>query len=356
MNTDRRTVLKAGGVAALLGATGLAGCSGDLLGGGDDGGAATGGPEVWQYDPGLLGSAPNAVFGSMDYATFYENREYLPEETRRSIEQTSSSSPVGPEDIDYVSGVGGMDVSVDAGMGGSGSGSGAGSMAVSGSFDQSTIASQMEEEGGSEVNQVGTYEGYGLYEVENMDQQFGPDATGTATIGIGNGALVVGFAFAAGTTGSATGRQAVETAIDSSEGNARRLRGSNEYATSVANAVGDATVQVGGVGDPELVDQYVRMVGSNVEPYVQGIRAGGLGMTLQGETTTFTGALTYESGQAAEDSGIAALVQGFSSQVEQEDGINSVDSNRSGNTVTITVAGDTQTLFQQANTAPTGGF
>jgi hypothetical protein len=78
-------------------------------------------------------------------------------------------------------------------------------------------------------------------------------------------------------------------------------------------------------------------------------------MSLEGETTTFDVVIAYESSQAAQDTGLASLVQGIAPQIEQEEGINSVTASQDGSTVTITVEGDTATLLQQANsTAPTG--
>ncbi len=346
MDTNRRTILKAGGIAALMGSTGLAGCTGGLLGG-DGGSGGNSGPESWQYDPSLLGDAPNAFFGSMDYATIYENREFFPEDTQDSLEQTDSSTPVNPEDIDFVSGVGGGSVSMmDS------SGSGAGSFAIAGSFEQSAITDEIESE--NDATEVGEYEGYTLYESPEMSEDLGPDASGSATIGVSDGAVVAGFAFASGTSTSSSGQDAVETAIDSNNGDADPLRGNNEYATTVADTVGDATARFGGVGDPELIDQFSGMADPQAQTYVEGMRAGGFGMALQGETTTFTVVLAYESGQAAEDTGIADLIDGFGPQVEQEEGINSVSGEQDGNAITITVEGDTQALLQQAN--QTGGM
>lgn len=345
METNRRAVLKASGIAALMGSTGLAGCSGGLLG--DGGGSGSSGPESWQYDPSLLGDAPNAFFGSMNYATIYENRQYFPEDTRNSLEQTDSSTPVNPEDIDYLSGVGGGSVSMM-----DNSGSGAGSVAVAGSFDQGALTDQIESEGSA--TQVGEYEGYTLYESSSVGQQMGPDASGSATVGVSDSALVAGFAFASGTSTSSSGQDAVETAIDSSNGSADPLRGNNEYATTVADNVGDATARFGGVGDPQLIDQYSAMADSQTQTYVDGMRAGGFGMTLEGETTTFTVVLAYESSQAAGDTGLTDLVEGFGPQIEQEEGINSVGAEQNDNAITITVEGDTLTLLQQAN--QTGGM
>lgn len=347
MDTDRRTVLKASGIAAVIGSTGLAGCSGGLLGGGG-GDSGSSGPESWQYDPSLLGDAPNAFFGSMDYATIYENREFFPEDTRNSLEQTDSSTPVDPEDIDYFSGVGGGSVSMM-----DGSGSGAGSFAVAGSFEQGTVTDEIESEGSA--TEVGEYEGYTLYEDSSVGQEMGPDASGSATVGVSDGALVAGFAFASGTSTSSSGQDAVETAIDASNGNTDPLRGNNEYATTIADNVGDATARFGGVGDPELIDQFSATADSQAQTYVDGMRAGGFGMALEGETTTFTVVIAYESSQAAGDTGLASLVEGFGPQFEQEEeGINDVSGEQKDNAVVITVEGDTLTLLQQAN--QTGGM
>jgi hypothetical protein len=342
MDVDRRAVLKTTGVAAFMGTTGLAGCSG-LPGSGGSGGG-------WQYDPTLLVDAGNVFFGSMDYATIYENRELFPEDTRNSLESTSETG-IDPANIDILSGVGAANVSLDGS-----SGSGAGSVAVEGSFDTSGVTEEIES--GGDATEIGSYEGYTLYESSSLGEEVpNPESSGSAVAGVGDGAVVVGFAGAVGSSSGTTARDAVETAIDSNNGNARPLRGNNEFATSVLDSLGDATFQFGGVGDPALIEEAASTASSSAQQYVTGLRAGGAGMSFGAETTTFDVILAYESGQAAEDTGLASLVDGLAPQVEQQEGINEISTSQDGGTITITVEGDTETLLQQAgSTAPGGGF
>jgi hypothetical protein len=359
MDTNRRSVLKASGIAALIGSTGLAGCSGGLLGGGGGGGV-----ESWQYDPAELAQTGNKFFGSMDIGGLYEARQSLPEGTRSAVDQAENAdSPIKPSELDTASGVAGAQVPT----GGSNTGisvtgqpqmaAGAstfGSMVITGSFSKSTVTDAAAEDG--ETQEIGSYQGYTLYETADPSS-VGGSAGGavpsdqSATVGVGEGAVVVGAA-QSGESG-VTGRQTVEAMIDANGGNAPRLAG--DTVGTLRSKLGTATLRFGAVVDPALVETATATMSGQQAQFVQGMRGAGGSMTLEGETTTFQGVVTYESGSRAQDTGITGLVNAFGSSLTQEQGINSVDAATEGASVVITVEGDTQTLIEQGTSGAAGG-
>ncbi len=178
---------------------------------------------------------------------------------------------------------------------------------------------------------------------------------GSGTAGVGDSAVIFGVSAAQGTGPATTGEDAVRASIDASTGNADSLRDNSEYASELSNQIGDAMMTVGGEVDPSLVDTAEQQAGSGMSgQLIGGIRAGGFGAAVGGETTTFTFVGIYESAQRAEDSGVVGMVQGFSQQFEQQEGVNSVDANQDGATVVVTLEGDTQTLLQQGQSAAPG--
>lgn len=343
MHADRRTFVKASGMAAVLGATGLAGC-GNILG---DGGGAGG----WVYDPTVVADVPNIAFGTMDYGTFYANRDQLPQSMQEDF-QTDPDSPLQPEDIDRLAGVGGGDVSRDMQ-----SASAFGSVVVTGSIPRSDIEGRIESEGNAE--QSGTYEGYTLYSVTNFQDSLGSvpgseQLQGSGSVAVGDSAVLIGISFSQGMDSSATGEGAVRTMIDASAGNARRLSATSGPAKQVQDRIGDSMMAVGAAVDPELVSLAEQMAGSGGGMGAQvlsGLRGGGFGADINGDTTTFRFVAVYDSEQSATDAGIADLVNGMSSRMEQQEGINSVEATQDGAVVVVTLEGDTQTIFEQG----TGG-
>ncbi|MFB6297175.1 MAG: hypothetical protein ABEH56_01500 [Salinirussus sp.] len=340
MNTDRRSVLKAGGLAALLGTTGLAGCSGLLAGGGSS--AAS-----WQYDPAALSETANKFFGSMDVASLYQARENLPESTRQGLENPGDS-PIDPSELDAASGVAGMTVST-----GERTFAAFGSVALTGSFAASDVTDAATEDG--EAEQVGEYQGYSLWESTG-------DVTGstgiqdsTATLAVSEGALVVGAAGARGTETSVTGEAAVKKMIDANNGDAKRLRTDNQFIKTLSNELGSGsgTFRVGGAVDPALIAAYAGMAGGGGGQFFDGLRAGGLDMAIDGSTTTFTGVVVYEDSQAARDTEMKKIVERFGSTLTEREEYDSVSASYSGQSVIVTLKGDTKALFEQgASQAP----
>jgi hypothetical protein len=345
MTTNRRDVLKSGGLAALIGVTGLAGCSGGgLLGDGNDAGKTS-----WQYDPSSLVEAENKLFGSLDYAQIYENRDYLPESSREDYE-TDSDSPVSAEDIGQMTGVG-------AGRYTPAEQSGAvfGSVAVTGEFGKDAITGSIGSE--SEAEKVGEYEGYVLYEnAESVTGGAGldPGTQASATVGVGDGAIVMGVVSQQQTDVGVTGEDAVRKMIDASNGNAPLLRDNSEYASQVSSEVGGKSMRVGGEVDPDLVATMQQATTTTSAQFFQGIRAAGFGATIDGETTTFTFTGVYKDGETAKNTGIVGLVNASSEQAVQEsEGIDRLTASRNDGAISIEMEGQTKAIF--AEDGPAGG-
>ncbi len=344
MNTDRRSVLKAGGVLAALGTTTLAGCSG-LLGGGDPG------PADYRYDPSVLAETENKFFGSVDYAGLYEAREYLPESTRESVEG-GEDSPVAPEEVETMTGVGGAQVSV----GESTSSSVFGSAAILGSFGSDAVATTLEDDG---AEQTGEYEGFTLYEnVEESSPEGIDDDEGTAVAAVRDGVVIFGGGGRQGeATASVTGRQAAETMIDAGNGEVDRLEPNAERARQLGDRLGDATVMAGGQIDPALVELATAEAQQGMATqFVTGLRAGGFGMTVEEDTTTMTGLLLYTDATTAEDSGVKELVELTADQLVAENaGLDSLEAEYDGNAAVVTLEGETETIFEEGSSAGAGG-
>ena len=357
MAPTRRTFLQSSGLAAALGVSGLAGCN-SLLG--DD--AAGGAFGDWQYDPSVLTATPNVVFGGMNYGQFYEMRDELPPSMQESFEvDQSEDSPVSPEDFEQIVGVAGGDIQPPQ-QGGMGMGSMGlvGSVAITGSFDRQALVDEVESEG--EVSQSGEYEGYAVYEVPDFGETpmggVGQDYDGTATVGVGDSAVVAGLSMAQGGEVDASGRAAAETMIDASAGNADRLSATTGPAQNVQGRVNDMLMAVGAEVDPDLVGFYQEQMGmtmGQMSSMLNGLRAGGLGADVDPETTSYKFVLVYESASAAEESGITEIFDEESaSQYEEQEGIESVSVSQDGEAIVAEIAGDTQTLLEDGG--PTGSF
>lgn len=334
MQTDRRTFLKASGMAAVLAATGLAGCG--------DGGTNSG---DWIYDPTEVADVPNVAFGSMAYGTLYDNRDQLPASMQENFE-TDPDSPLEPADIDDMAGVGGGDVSADMQTAGA-----FGSLAITGDIPRSELEDEMESEGSAAS--AGSYEDHSMYTVSDLPNSVGgvPGSgqfQGSGAVAVGDDAMLAGFAYSQGMDLGATGESAVRTMIDSSAGNAGRLSATSGPAQRVQDRLGDDMLIMGAEVDPELVSLAGELGGGGMAAQIlAGLRGGGLGASVDGDTSTYRFVAVYESEQAATDAGIADFVSGMSSQVEDQEGVDSVDATQDGDLVEITLTGDTQTLAEQ---------
>ncbi|MFB6312028.1 MAG: hypothetical protein ABEH64_12715 [Salinirussus sp.] len=336
MQTDRRSFMRATGAAALLGATGVAGC-GSILGGG-------GGSGSWIYDPRVMADVPNTGFGSMAYGTLYDNRDELPQSMRESF-QTNPDSPLQPEDIDNFAGSGGGDIADDGS-----SGAAFGSVAVTGSIPRSELENEVES--GDSVESAGSYEGYSLYTAANVDEDVGPvpgpgSFSGSGAVAVGDDAVVVGVSWSSGMDLGVNGEAAVRTMIDASRGNARRLSATDGPAKRVQDRIGDSMLVVGAEVDPDLVSLGQQLGGGMGGQILTGLRGGGLGIDVDGETSTYQAVVVYESESAATEAGLADLVSGMGGRFEEQPGIDSLESEQDGAMVIITLTGDTETLAQQ---------
>jgi len=350
MTMNRRSFMKASGMAAALGVTGLAGCNG-LLGGGGSG------PTNWQYDPETLSSTQMRMFGSMQYGDLYEMRDELPGSMGSAFE-TESTSSVSQEDIDMFSGVAGGQLSMETQ-----SGSFFGSMVITGSFDPDAIGQEMASS--ENTQESGEYEGYTLYEGANLDQELpGGSMPGqtptdaTATVAVSADAVVFGVTVDQGTDLGVNGQQSVEAMIDANSGSGTRLADANDHVRQFHSKLGGDTMVVGGDVDPELLEMAQEQSGAGMgSQMMNGLRAAGFSAGIDPSTTTYTFALIYESSQAAEDSGIVGLVNMMSQQASESEEINSIDANQDGSSIVVTVEGDTQALLSQGqNQVPMGSM
>lgn len=347
MVTNRRSFLKAGSAAAFLGTVGLAGCN-QFLGGGDTTDAGS-----WQYDPAALASSPNVAFASADYGTMYENRDELPESMSEGFE-VDSDSPMGPGDIDHLVGVGGGSVALQTGQSSDvGPMSMFGSLALTGDIPRDELAAEMESD--DSASEVGDYEGYTLYETSSFDDVGAVDTPGfggSGAVALGDSAVVAGVVVERESQTDVTGRQTTEQMIDASAGNARRLSETSGPAQQLQSSLGDAIFSVGVEVDPEIVSTYAGAGGTpaaggfDVGQYTDGFRAGGMSMDVGGDTSTFTFVAVYENGQRADEAAIDDAAEAMAPQMEGEEGIESISASRDGEVITVTVEGDTQTMFQ----------
>lgn len=339
MQQDRRSFLK---TSSLVAALGLAGCSGGLLDGGD---GSQGGSD-WKYDPATLAEVGNKFYGDMAYGQIYENREYLPESTRSSFD-LGSDSPVEASDIDQVSGVAGASLSPQTGGGG-----GFGSAVITGSWSKSALTELIESEG--EATGAGSYEGFALYEDASTAEGISGGLGGqqSAMLGVGDGAMVIGAAAAQQSDLGVTGEDAVTTMIDASNGNAPLLTENSDYVGTLNSEISANSMIVGGEVDPSLVELALQQAGTAERGYVEGLRAGGFGASIEGETTTFTFGILYESASAAEDTGIADLVNGLAPRLEEQtEAIDTIEAELRDTVIIVDMTGDTQRIFEEG----TGG-
>jgi hypothetical protein len=343
MQTDRRSFVKASGLVAVLGATGLAGCGG--LGGGSGGSV-----QDWVYDPTGIADVPNVAFGTMAYGTLYDNRDELPQSMGASFE-TNPDSPMQPADIDDLVGVGGGDLSEDGRSAGA-----FGSIAVTGDVPRAELETRVESEGSAEP--TGSYEGYSMYAVSELDDGVGgvPGSgqfQGSGAVAIGEDAMLAGFSYSQGMDVGATGESALETMIDAAGGDARRLSATSGPAQRVQDRLGDAMIVVGAEVDPALLSAAQELGAPDMFGAVlAGLRGGGLGLDVDGDTSTYRFALVYDGEGSATDAGIVDMVSELSTRLEDREGVERVDATQDGEVVVVTLVGDTETLARQGAGGP----
>jgi hypothetical protein len=260
--------------------------------------------------------------------------------------RTNPDSPLQPEDIDDMAGVGGGDVSEDMQTVGA-----FGSIAIAGDIPQSEVESEMESDGS--VESAGSYEGYSMYTVSDLEDGVGGvpgsgEFQGSGAVAVGEDAMVAGFSYAQGMDLGASGESAVQTMIDSSAGNAGRLSATSGHVQRVQDRLSDSMLSMGAEVDPDLVSLAGELGGGGMAGQIlAGLRGGGFGADVDGDTSTYRFVAVYENEQAATDAGIADLVSGMKSRIEDQEGVDSLDSTQDGDLVEITLTGDTETLAEQ---------
>lgn len=347
MALSRRSLLRAGGLAAVLGTTGLAGCSGALSGGGGRS------PGDWQFDPGIHTDSANVFFGTADYAGLYEHRTHLPASTRETLE-TSSAVPLESEQIETVTGVGAVQFSsLD------GSRTTFGSVVILGSFDRADAEQLVETQGSPEASRQ--HRAFTLY--EGVDGQEagglrgvpgGPTPFTMTAVAVGDGAMVVGASVVRGrNSGMVLARDVAATTIDAATGNAPRLQARNRRARRLAELVEDPTLAVGLQADPELLARTQQAASGIQERLLAGLRGAGFGMAIDGASTTQTLVGFYEDSDTAAATDAVELVDGM--QVTQREAVERVDATVDGDAVVVTVTGNTRGLLTDGLVPRPGG-
>ncbi len=357
MATDRRSFVKGGGIAALIGITGLAGCQGNIFGGGDGGSGTKSVNKDWQYDPATETETKNRYYGSMDYGQMYDMRDQLPESYKENFE-VNEDAPIDPSQVELITGVGGAKMDVQAS-----SYTFFGSAGLLGSFEKSAIESEIESEG--EAEQSGTYENFTLYtNVESTTNAVGSVPTSaSATVGVGPGALLIGAGSSTGDSLPVSGEDSVKAMIDASNGNRALIEDNSSHVSQLKNNLGGKSMEIGGEIDPELVELFTSTPsGQQYSQFVTGIRAAGMGIDLGAETTTTTMIAVYKSASAAESSRLVELAKLAGDQASQDSGIKDLTAEYKGASAVITLKADTKTMLEQGssvggsnfNVAPTG--
>jgi hypothetical protein len=228
-------------------------------------------------------------------------------------------------------------------------------VAVTGEFSADDITGEMGED--SEAQQIGEYEGYVLY--ENADSVAGSTgiqsgSQASATVGIGDGALVLGVVSTQQSDVSVTGEDAVRKMIDASNGNAPLLQDNSQYASQLTTEIEGKSMRVGGEVDPELVATMQEGATTTGAQFFEGMRAAGFGGSINGESTTFTFTGIYKDGETAQNTGIVGLVNASSEQAVQEtDGIDELTATRNEGAISVKMTGQTSVIF--AEDGPAGG-
>jgi hypothetical protein len=377
MAPQRRDVLRAGGgLAALL--TGLAGCTeqiDDVTGGG--------GPDTPSYagallDPGALFEMETRGFVSVDAEAYREQQAALPEEFRRSVDDTAGDvEGVDTADADRLSGVFGRDrgdpenrhddATVSVGR-------------VTGSFDAEAAASQAESENET-LTERGEYEGYTLYAgaseydlTQSVAVAISSDALVGATVNVPTPKDVETSGdfgepeLSATPSGVPTAVDAVRAAIDTADGGGDPLT-DDELAAQVLADLGDqplvggalvagATVRrqyfgdgEGGTRDPE------NEVATDVKALTQGLTAvagsGGAPETTAGEVVV---RLYYESEDVVSDRA-ETLRSALKTAKSRSEDVTPPETEvtTDGRAVVLTITGDPQQLSEEFGAGEASG-
>lgn len=391
MDTNRRSVLKASGIAALFGATGLAGCSGVV--GGDS-------PADWQYDPSILTEARSKFYGSVEYTDLWAQRDKLPPSVRQGLDRIEETDrfPFAPSDLGYSSGVGGFSVVTSAGIPALFT-----STATTGSFTAEEIQETVSMSLGISlsdnplVEAAGSHGGYTIYRMRSPGEGGGggtgsgdsaepaglsSPSMGDAAFGIDDGAVVAGNAASFG-PGGITAEQTVRMMIDAGGGGGvPSVQASNEHLQGISGRIGGDTFRVAASFDPAAVTLVTTLnsaalslfsgllgtfdptgasaaatsVAEDVLDVVyDNLRGIGLGVDVGDETTTITFVLSYNWADSARSTGLVQIFDLAGTEAETSPAIDSFDAEYDGREIVVEATGPTERFVGEAVESSAGG-
>jgi hypothetical protein len=146
----------------------------------------------------------------------------------------------------------------------------------------------------------------------------------------------------------------VEATVDAGAGEGTRLSEADDRVRRLADLTGDATVTAGARVAPDQLAGY-RQADGPVGTLATGLRAGGVGLTVDGETSTLRLAGLYEDAASAEATDAVELVEGFAAQASDRAGIEEVEATDDGAAVVVTVTGETRALLDRSALVPPTG-
>lgn len=350
---SRRTFLKkSGGLAALLSIGSLSGCmggSGILGGDGGDGGGSGTSYRNWLYDPAVVMDAKNRMFLTYNIESLYENKEALPAEFFTQMEQANSETDaVDVKELEHLSGQ--FYANLQGAMSG-GQTPGGGSFVVSGSFDSGKLETSIKEDSDPETEYTskGSYSGYTLYEMKDVQSDGGMGAgtqqEASGGLGFNDEDIVVGV-----TTGTdaATGIDAAKASIDASKGKVKRYHKASDNAKTLMDMLGDPTFATGAELDPSLMELATMAVeDQRAREMIDGLIGGGFGGTIQGETTEGKMIALYEEeDQPPADTAKALLDVAKSAEPKAFEEINDISVEKDGRALVMTMTMDTKALWE----------
>ncbi len=311
---------------------------------GDDGLGSDGPPGYtsWMYDPRDLLGVETRGYATFDIESVLAQRDSLPSDPFEGLEQANEEiDEVDLEEFSRMTAVGGSTLDADNPEAG-------GSVVLEGSFDVETITDEIASSGDSSQYQTGSYEGYELYYGEQENEFQG--TTNSFAFAINEEQVVVGGS----NSDAMSGRDAVETMIDTNNGNQTRYYNGSDYAERLVNEFSGTTMSMGVEFDlgtlirDQIQNDSVRLV-------LSGLGAAGMAATINGETATNEILLVYEEdAEVPEDTARDLLDQARNSQPEAFEQFEDVSISSGDRTLRLTTEVDTQRLWEESGLGPTG--
>lgn len=348
---QRREFLRRGGlVAALAGATGLAGCTGEIRDVVDGGGGSSGDYQQWLYDPTtVLEDADYQGFTTMNVADVHEHEDDLPEDVFDSLEDANDELTDYGVDLESLGDVTGM------GYGYPNTGEGqaivGGSMVASGEFDVDAIADGIEEANESvpedrRLEEDGELDGHTLYTTAYEYEPYDGEAiTQSAALAVSSETVVM----AGMQSNDATARGAAEAMLNAGSDGAGAWTNANGDAKAVLDELGDPTTASGFVWDQDLSDLVRGSVDDSVTDVLSDLVAAGQGSQLQGETVESRYVLVYEEADDASKEAVEAFVEYARDENEAFERFEDPTYEQNGRTVVVTVTAETEALFETSS-------